>query len=54
MGHKTVKEVAQELQLSERYIHLLIKQGKIASVKYGRTRRIPESELERIKTEGIK
>lgn len=47
----TVKEVASTLSLSEITIRQWIQQGKIKSVKLasGRARRIPQSEVERIK-----
>jgi excisionase family DNA binding protein len=43
----TVKEVASELKLSERYITQMISEGKLQAVKFGKTYRIYRSELDR-------
>jgi excisionase family DNA binding protein len=46
---KTVKEVAQELKLSEITIRRWVKDKKIKSVKISRFIRIPKEELDRLK-----
>ncbi len=43
-----VKEFAKALDVSERTVWSLIKRGEISSLKVGRCRRIPASELTRL------
>lgn len=43
-----VKEVAKRLGLAEITVRQWIQHGKIKSVKIGRVRRIPESEVDRL------
>jgi excisionase family DNA binding protein len=43
----TVKEVATELKLSERFITQEITKGNLTAVKFGKTYRIYRSELNR-------
>lgn len=50
----TIKQIAVELQVSDRTVRRWIAQGKIKVLRLGhRTVRITEEELERIKREGI-
>lgn len=49
----TVKEVAQELKLSDRFITQEITKGNINAYRFGKTYRIYRSELERYKKERI-
>ncbi len=46
---KTVKEVANEFNVSELTVRRWIDCGKIKAVRIGRTVRIPVEELERLK-----
>ena len=41
----TVKETAQRLHLSDRMVQHLIQSGELRSVKVGRARRIPSTEI---------
>ncbi|MGB9844118.1 MAG: helix-turn-helix domain-containing protein [Caldisericia bacterium] len=50
---KTVKQVAEEFQCSVFTIYRLIKKKKIRAIKFNRSLRILEEEIERIKKEGI-
>lgn len=47
----TVKEVATELKLSERFITQEISKGNLQAYRFGKTYRIHRSELERYKQE---
>lgn len=49
----TPQELAKRLKVTPQAIHNWITAGKIASVKFGRARRIPTAEVERILREGI-
>lgn len=50
----TIKELAAELRYSQTWIYNLVVSGRIKAVKpTGGTWRIPPSEVERVKTEGI-
>jgi len=49
---KTVNEVAEALRLSRYTICKYIREGKLKAVKMDRAYRIPDEELERIKTQG--
>ncbi len=42
----TVKEVAQELKVSERWITQQITEGKLPAVRFGKTYRIYRSDLD--------
>ncbi len=54
MATFTIRQVAAELQVSERTVKNWIKQGKLKVLRLGhRTVRITEEELERIKREGL-
>jgi len=49
----TIQEVCQELKLSRWTVARLIKEGKLRAVRVGgRSWRIPEEELERVRKEG--
>ena len=50
--HK-IKEVAEVLKVSEKWVYEKIREGKIKSVNLGGNIRISEDELNRIKTEGV-
>lgn len=47
----TVKEVAAELKLSERFITQEVSKGNLQAYRFGKTFRIRRSELERYKRE---
>jgi excisionase family DNA binding protein len=49
----TPQELAKRLKVTPQAIHNWITAGKIASIKFGRARRIPVAEVERIIREGI-
>jgi excisionase family DNA binding protein len=49
----TVKELAATIKVTEQSVHNWIKAGKIVSIKFGRTRRIPAEEYERVVREGV-
>ncbi len=50
-----IKQVASELQVSDRTVRNWIKQGKLKVVRLGhRTVRITQEELDRIKQEGLR
>jgi len=48
----TVPEVAAENGISVRHVYNLIAAGKLKTVKFGRARRIPAAERERLQREG--
>jgi excisionase family DNA binding protein len=49
-----LKEIREILRISPSFVDKMIKEGKINIVWFGRTRRVSEEELERIKKEGIR
>jgi excisionase family DNA binding protein len=49
---KKVNEVAEVLRLNKYTIYRYIREGKLRAVKLNRAFRIPDEELERIKTQG--
>lgn len=49
----TIKEVADALRVHEITIFRHLKDGKIKGVKIGKSWRISEEELERIKRQGV-
>ena len=54
MGTLTINQLCQELQISRRTVFKWIEEGKIKVIRLGaRTVRIDESELKRIKKEGL-
>ena len=50
---KTVKEVANILKVHFRTIYVWIKQGKIKTVKIGKSHYISEAEVEKILKNGL-
>lgn len=44
----SVKELSQSLGLAEITIRQWIQQGKIESIKFGKARRIPQSEVDKL------
>ncbi len=44
----TIEEVAEKLKVTRQAIHNWIKEGRIDSIKIGRTRRIPAEAVERL------
>lgn len=51
---KNVKEVAKILNVHFRTIHLWIKQGKIKATQVGRKYLIEQTEIEHIKSSGLR
>jgi excisionase family DNA binding protein len=49
----TVAELATALNIHSMTVHRLVKSGAIKSYLIGRARRIPHTELARIRTEGV-
>ena len=47
----TVTEFAEIVGVSERHVYDLLAEGRVGSVKLGTLRRIPRSEVERLKRE---
>lgn len=50
----SVNQFRFETQLGRTKIYEMIRDGLIVSVKIGNARRIPESEIDRLKREGVK
>jgi len=50
----SVVEAAAALSLSQRYVAMLVRAGRIRSVRVGRRRLIPVGEIERIAREGLR
>lgn len=50
---ETIKSLKRELNLSERFIRKLIAERRIRVLRFGRTVRIPDEEIDRLKREGI-
>lgn len=46
----TIQEVADELKLSRMKVWRMVRAGEIKSVRFGTAYRIPDEEVERIKT----
>ena len=49
----TVGEAARMLRVSPAYVWDLIKKGMLNSISFGRMRRIPRTEIDRLLAEGI-
>ena len=49
----TIKDVAKTLKLHEMTVYKYVVSGKIKSVKFGKTYRITETEVQRIMKEGL-
>jgi len=49
----TIKEASSALSISRSTLFVYLTAGRIQSVKLGRHRRIPESEIDRIAVEGL-
>ena len=47
----TIEELAEKLKVTRQAIHNWIKQGRIESIKIGRSRRIPAAAVERLLAE---
>ena len=48
----SIRDAAQFLNVSTRHIHRLFDAGKVRSVRLGRRRLIPDSEVQRLAREG--
>ena len=48
-----IKEAAEILRISHKLLYDWAYQGKIATVKLGRARRVPASEIDRLIREGL-
>ena len=48
-----VRELAKRLKVTDQAIYNWIQAGKITTVRFGRTQRIPAAEVERVIREGI-
>ena len=44
----TIEEVAEKLKVTRQAIHNWIKEGRLDSIKIGRSRRIPAASIERL------
>ncbi len=49
----TVDEAARLLRMSRSFVYNLVMNGEIASIKLGRSRRVPAAELERFVSERL-
>jgi excisionase family DNA binding protein len=48
----SISDAAQYLTISERHLHRLLDAGKVQSVRIGRRRLIPDSEVQRLASQG--
>ena len=51
--HYTIKQIAEEFQVHERTVMRWIRDGKLQAMRFGKSVRITEEEMNRIRREGI-